>query len=91
MFKKNSTIGIPIVSQWVKNLASIHENVGLIPDLAQQIKGSSIAVSCGAGRRHSSAQIWQLQWLWCRLAAAAPIRPLAQELPYALKRQKNKT
>ena len=22
-------------------------------------------------------------WLWCRLAAAAPIRPLAWELPYA--------
>ena len=24
-----------------------------------------------------------LLWLWCRLAAAAPIRHLAQELPYA--------
>ena len=22
-------------------------------------------------------------WLWCRLAAAAPIRPLAWEFPYA--------
>ena len=22
-------------------------------------------------------------WLWCRLAAAAPIQPLAWELPYA--------
>ena len=22
--------------------------------------------------------------LWCRLAAAAPVQPLAQELPYAL-------
>ena len=33
-----------------------------------------------------------LLWLWCRLAAAAPIRPLARELPcvagVALKRQK---
>ena len=32
--------------------------------------------------------------LWCRLAAAAPIRPLAWDLPYAigaaLKRRKNK-
>ena len=31
-------------------------------------------------------------WLWCRLAAAAPIQPLAGELPYAagaaLKRKK---
>ena len=35
-----------------------------------------------------------LLWLWCRLAAVAPIRPLAWELPYAtslaLKRQKKK-
>ena len=30
-----------------------------------------------------------LLWLWSRLAAAPPIRPLAQELPYALK-SKNK-
>ena len=33
-------------------------------------------------------------WLWCRLAATAPIRPLAWEPPYAagvaLQRQKNK-
>ena len=25
-----------------------------------------------------------LLWLWCRPAAAVPIRPLAWELPYAL-------
>ena len=35
-----------------------------------------------------------LLWLWCRWAAAAPIRPLARELPYAangaLKRKKKK-
>jgi len=35
-----------------------------------------------------------LLWLWCRLAAAAPIKPLAWEPPYAagaaLKRQKTK-
>ena len=35
---------------------------------------------------------WMLLWLWRRLAAAAPIRPLAWEPPYAagatLKRQK---
>ena len=34
-------------------------------------------------------------WLWCRLAPAAPIRPLAWEPPYAagsaLKRQNTKT
>ena len=36
-----------------------------------------------------------LLWLWCRLAAVAPVRPLAWEPPYAagaaLKRQKKKS
>ena len=33
-----------------------------------------------------------LLWLWCRLAAVAPIRPLAWELPYAASASlKNKT
>ena len=30
--------GVPVVAQWVKNLPSIHSDVGLIPDLAQWIK-----------------------------------------------------
>ena len=44
-------------------------------------EGSSIATSCGAGRRCSSDPA--LPWLWCRLAAAAPIpiHPLAWEPP----------
>ena len=37
-------------------------------------------MSCGVGRRHGSDPA--LLWLWYRLAAAAPIRPLAWELPY---------
>ena len=41
--------------------------------------GSSITVNCGVGRRHNSDLA--LLWLWCRLAAAAPTRPLALELP----------
>ena len=49
-------------------------------------------VHCGVGRRCGSDP--ELLWLWCRLAAAAPIHLLAWELPYAmgeaLKRQ-NKT
>ena len=49
-------------------------------------------MSCGVGLRRSSDPA--LLWLWCRLAAAAPIGPLAWDLPYAagatLKRQKKK-
>ena len=44
-------------------------------------KGSGIALSCGVGHRHS----WDtmLLWLWPRLVATAPIRPLARKPPYA--------
>ena len=49
-------------------------------------------MSCGVGYRFSSDPA--LLWLWHRSAAIAPIRPLAQELPYAvgvaLRRQTNK-
>ena len=52
-------------------------------------------MSCGVGCRHGSDPA--LLWLWCRLAATAPIQPLAWEPPYAAgaaqeiaKRQKKK-
>ena len=38
-------------------------------------------MSCGVGHRCGSDPA--LLWLWCRLAATAPIRPIAWELPYA--------
>ena len=38
-------------------------------------------MSCGVGRRCNSDPA--LLWLWHRLVAAAPIRPLAWEPPYA--------
>ena len=38
-------------------------------------------MGCGVGHRRGSDLVWL--WLWCRLAAAAPIRPLVKELPYA--------
>ena len=38
-------------------------------------------MSCGVSHRHGSDQI--LLWLWHRLAATAPIIPLAWEPPYA--------
>ena len=48
-------------------------------------------MSCGVGCRRGSDL--ELLWLWRRLAAAAPIQPLAWKLPYAagaaLKRKKN--
>ena len=66
-----------------------------IPGLAQWVKGSSIAMSCGVGCRYGLDLV--LLWLWCRPAAIAPIGPLAWEPPYAAgvaqemaKRQKKK-
>ena len=48
-------------------------------------------MNCGVDHRCGSDLV--LLWLWCMLAAAALIRPLAWELPYALsaalKRQKD--
>ena len=38
-------------------------------------------MSCGVGHRHSLDLA--LLWLWYRLAAAAPVPPLAWEPPYA--------
>ena len=38
-------------------------------------------MSCGIGLRHGLDLA--LLWLWCRLAATAPILPLDWELPYA--------
>ena len=52
-------------------------------------------MSCGVGFRRGSDPA--LLWLWCRLAAEAPIRPLAWEPPYAVgvtpkrKTKQNKT
>ena len=38
-------------------------------------------MSCGVGHRRGSDPV--LLWLWGRLAAAAPVGPLAWEPPYA--------
>ena len=53
-FKKKS-MGVSIVAQRLMNLTIIHEDVCLIPDLAQWVKGSSIAMSPGVGHRYRVA------------------------------------
>ena len=78
---ENEKEGVPVVAQRVTNLTSIQEDSGSIPGLSQWVKGSGIAKSCGIICRRGSDPM--LLWLWCRLAAAAPIQPLAWELPYA--------
>ena len=63
------------MSQHVKNLASLHEDVCLILGLAQWIKDPDAAQVTDPA----------LLWLCCRLAAAAAaaIGTLVWELPYA--------
>ena len=59
---------------------------------SQWVKESSIAMICDVGHRCGWDPV--LLWLWCRLEAVAPIRPLAWERPYAacvaLKKKKKK-
>ena len=71
-------------------LASIDEDAGSIPGLTQWVKGSGVAMSCGVSDRCGSDLV--VLWLWCNPLAAALIRPLAWDRPYAegaaLKRKK---
>ena len=65
----------------LRNQCSLHEDVGSLPGLAQQVKDLVLpqAVACGIDR----SCVLELELPWHRLAAAAPIWPLAWELPYA--------
>ena len=54
----------------------------LIPGLTQCIKDPPLPVSCSVGCRRDLDLM--LLGLWHRPVAAAPIQPLAWELPYAV-------
>ena len=62
--------GVPVVAQRLANPTSIHEDEGLIPDLAHWGKGPAL--------------LWLWLWLWHRLTATAPSGLLAWEPPHAM-------
>ena len=51
-----------------------------MPGLAQWVKDQALPQA--VVQVEDVAQDLGSLWLWCRLAAAAPIRPLTWELPY---------
>ena len=72
LMSKTFNLGVPVVSQWVKNPTSIHQDVGSIPGFTQWVKDPALPQAYGVG--HGCGL--DLVLLWHRLAAVAPIQPL---------------
>ena len=74
-------IGVPIVAQWVKSPTSVHEDEGLIPGPTRWVKDLMLPQTAVYGSDLA------LLWLWCRLAVAALIQPLAMGVAIKRKRK----
>ena len=76
----------------VTSLTSIQEDTGSILGLAQCVKGSDVALSCGVGHRHGLDLV--LRWVGNKRGNVAPIWPQGRKIPYAtgeaLKKKKKK-
>ena len=72
------------MARQLTNLTRIREDVGSIPGLTHSLSELRIqhAMSCGVSRRCGLDPTWL--WLRHRLAAVAPIQPLAWEPPCAM-------
>ena len=66
---KNTSMGVPVVAQWVKNLTSTHEDAGSIHGLAQSVK--DLVLPC---RQAAAAPIQPQAWELPYASGAAIIR-----------------
>ena len=64
---KTKLLGSTYCGSAETNLTSIHEDVGLIPGLAQWVDDPALTLGVVSGARRGSYLV--LLWLWCRPAA----------------------